>query len=214
VLNGSKAGDTVITADFDGQTVSGETTCNSYNAPYTTRGRRMTIDSAIATTLRACAPGPTAAERAYLSKLPDVNRFAIDGRRLSLSRGNRVLLRYHAPVPAKAIVGRWRVTSYYTGTAVQSVSGGATLTANFSRRDVSGDGGCNAFSGPYETTGTQIRIGPLAATLRLCGNATLDDQETNYFAALDLATSFRVSGTRLDLFRADGGIAVELQASK
>ena len=74
---------------------------------------------------------------------------------------------------------------------------------------MSGNSGCNTFTGPYTVTGgDSIKIGPLAATLKACTSEDLHNQETDYLNALQLATTFQVSGDRLDLFRPGGTFAV------
>jgi heat shock protein HslJ len=60
---------------------------------------------------------------------------------------------------------------------------------------------------------SSISIGPLASTLRACADPALDTQEQQYLAALQLAASFQAAGNRLDLMRADGGIAVSFVAA-
>jgi heat shock protein HslJ len=198
-----------VTALFDGKTLSGESGCNAYHAPYTVHGRSMTIGKNVATTLRACPPGPTAVERSYLQRLRRVTTFRISGKTLSLSgRANRVLLTYRASVGAEAVVGRWEVTGYYTGTAISSVVPNSTITAEFDGTTISGDGGCNMYSGPYQVSGSTISIGPLNSTLRACADEAVNTQERQYLTALELASSFSVAGSRLDLLRDDGGIAV------
>ena len=44
-----------------------------------------------------------------------------------------------------------------------SVIQGTTITASFDRTTMSGNAGCNSYSGPYQTDATKIRIGPIAA---------------------------------------------------
>ena len=174
----------------------------------------MRIDSNIRTTLIACSGSADVLERGLPGRLPDVASYKIAGNRLSLygSQGN-VLLGYRVVVGAREIIGEWIATSYYTGNAVQSVAPGTTLTANFATSHVSGEGGCNAFNGSYGTQGTSITIGPLAATQRACADPTFDTQEQHYLAALQLAATFQVSGSQLQLFRADGGIAAAFMAA-
>ena len=108
---------------------------------------------------------------------------------------------------ADDLAGSWIVTSYYTGAAVQSIVGGAELTADFDDAQVSGSGGCNRFNGSVDVSRDRITIGPLASTMALCTDPQLQTQEDHYFAALELATTYLVTGDRLDLFRADGGFA-------
>jgi heat shock protein HslJ len=202
-----------VTARFEDGSISGDSGCNAYNASYTTSGTKMTIGPDIATTQRACTTGSDV-EQAYLARLPRVTSYRIAGTTLSLlGRGGDAILVYRASDGAREIRGAWTVTGYYTGTAIQSVIATTTLTAEFAERDVSGDGGCNLFNGAYETTGDKISIGPLASTLRACADPAVDTQESQYLAALELATTFRITGNRLELFRADGGIAATLERS-
>ena len=44
--------------------------------------------------------------------------------------------------------------------------------------------------------------------------AAVQTQEQQYFAALALATSYQVTGNRLELFRAYGGIAGSFEADR
>ena len=96
---------------------------------------------------------------------------------------------------------------------VGAASADVTVTALFDGTTVSGESGCNTFGGPYTVNGTSIRIGPLNSTLRACADDALNTQEAQYLMALELAASFQVKGNRLDLLRADGGIAVTLEAA-
>jgi heat shock protein HslJ len=210
---GVPLGAVTVTARFDSGTVSGDSGCNSYSATYRTSGDKLTISSSIAATQRACEPAPTAVEQHYLARLPKTASYAIRGDQLTLSdAGGNALLVYRAVNGAQAIERSWTVTSYYTGNAVQSVAVGSTLTATFDDGRITGDAGCNTFNGPYVVTLTKIRIGPLASTRRACPSEEVATQETHYLAALELATTFRVTGARLELFRADGGLAATFDA--
>ena len=115
---------------------------------------------------------------------------------------------YEASGGESALAGKWEVTGFYTGTAITSPVVGSKLTADFAKGQVSGNGGCNTFSGSYTLNGNSIKIGPLAATQRACLEDDITTQEQQYLAALELADTFTVTGARLDLQRADGGIAV------
>ena len=92
-----------------------------------------------------------------------------------------------------------------------SVVGEVTLTATFDADTVSGDAGCNTFSGPYQVDGESITIGPLVSTRRACADEELQQQEDAYLAALQLAESYAVTGDRLDLFRPGQTFAVTFQ---
>jgi heat shock protein HslJ len=197
-----------VTAEFaDGQ-VTGSSGCNTYRASYESDAEGLTIGPEIASTRKACEPAPTAVEQAYLARLPQVSIFEITGTTLTLrSMSGEALLVYEASDTATEITGRWTATSYYTGNAIEGVSAGPTLTADFDGTRISGNGGCNGFSGPYSVTGRTIDIGPLASTMMACTDEALTTQEQHYVAALQLATSFRVTGDRLELLRDGGTIA-------
>ena len=71
-------------------------------------------------------------------------------------------------------------------------AGERALTLEFADARVSGNGGCNTFDGGYRVRGVdRIHIGPLAATLRACADSALNDQETRYLAALQLADAYQ-----------------------
>ncbi|HEX5586153.1 MAG TPA: META domain-containing protein [Acidimicrobiia bacterium] len=204
-------GDVTVTAQFTKDAVSGDSGCNAYGAPITVDGSSITIGPNITSTLAACVGAEDSVETAYLSVLPKVRSFASSGKTLELrnANGDR-LLRYRASGGADDVEGTWTVTSYYTGNAIESVVGGVELTAVFDAKSVSGSGGCNNFNGPVKITTSTIAIGPLASTLIGCSEP-IATQEQQYLAALQLASTYAVSGDRLDLFRADGGFAVTLQ---
>lgn len=197
-----------VSAVFDTRTVSGQSGCNTYRAPYERAASSLTIGPDIATTLIECDGPQATVERAYLERLPQVQSYVINGERLSLlDRDGNTLLVYRAS-GADDLVGTWMVTSYYSGDALRSPIVGTELTAQFETRRVSGNAGCNQFGGDVETDGEEIAISSLIRTQRACADAAEQQQEDDYLAALELASTFRVTGDRLDLHRPDGGFAV------
>jgi heat shock protein HslJ len=204
---GSPLDGIVVTARFEDGTMSGESGCNTYTTSYEVDGTSLTIGSEIAGTTRACPPAETAVERAYLARLPQVSSYRISGSTLTLLNGDEALLRYDATIAAEAILGDWIVTSYFSGDAITSVLGGVDMTTTFAAPDVTGNTGCNTFNGPYQVAGDEITIGPLTSTRAACPTEELQQQETDFLAALSLATTFRVTANRLDLLRPGETIA-------
>ena len=94
----------------------------------------------------------------------------------------------------------------------RSVIEGTKLTARFgSGGEVSGDAGWQLKpSGPDTSSGTRLRIGPLAATQRACvGAEGIDAQEAGYLAAaLESARRFEQQGSQLTIFDEQGRMAV------
>lgn len=208
------AGDVTVTAQFaDGQ-MTGESGCNRYFTSYTAKPATGTMTlGPVGGTRIACTGKANDVEQDYLAALDNVQQYRATSSALRLlDAGGKVLLRYDATDAQAAIKGDWVVTSYYTGDALQSPVVGSTLTAKFDAKQVSGESGCNSFTGEYTVDGDTIAIGPLASTLRACADPAVDEQEAKYLQALALAKTFAVTGDRLDLFREDGGFAVSFQA--
>ena len=89
------------------------------------------------------------------------------------------------------------------------VAGGDTLTLSFAAGEerVSGNGGCNQFSGPYTQNGASLRIGPLISTRRACIEPAANAQETAYFQALESANRYAIEGGQLVLYRGNDVVA-------
>jgi heat shock protein HslJ len=207
------AGDVVVTAQFAGGQMTGDSGCNRYFTSYVAKPATGTMKlGPVGGTRIACEGQANDVEQAYLSALANVQQYRATSSSLRLlDAGGKVLLRFSATDAAKAIEGDWEVTSFYTGSALSSPVAGSTLTAKFDGKQVSGDAGCNTFSGQYTVDGENITIGTLATTTRACADPAVDAQERQYLQALALAKTFAVSGNRLDLFRADGGFAASYQ---
>ncbi len=94
---------------------------------------------------------------------------------------------------------------------------GSRVTAEFadSGGAVKGSGGCNSYSGAYDTSGDAFEVRDLFFTERACLEPEgVLGQEVRFFEILGAARSFSVSGQRLTLgapgdrvliFRRDGG---------
>jgi heat shock protein HslJ len=106
----------------------------------------------------------------------------------------------------------WVVTAYDNGSqTVTDVLEGTTLTANFGEDGtLTGNSGCNEYSGPSKITANQIGIGPLTSTRKACSDpAGVMEQESQYLAALENAQVFVVDGNTLELRLVDGAVAVK-----
>lgn len=121
----------------------------------------------------------------------------------------RVTVNVTPAAPTNPLNGTaWQVTGFNNGNnAVVSPIGGTTLTARFDASNVSGQGGCNDFSTSYSVSGSNIWIGMPAQGMMMCDQPVMD-QEQQYLAALQSATTFQFDGNRLTLRRWDGATAV------
>jgi len=119
--------------------------------------------------------------------------------------------RAEPPAPATAAgpgaltAGGWRLeTLGANGTAVSPVAGTEVAVAFAADGRITGTGGCNRFSGSYETgEGRALSFSPLAATRTACPPEIMS-QEDSFFVALGRVASFDIEGDRLSLAASDG----------
>ena len=99
--------------------------------------------------------------------------------------------------------------------AVVGVIADSEVTLNFGTDShVSGKAGCNNYNGGYETSGDQLKIGPLASTRMFCEKPTgVMDQEHQYLTALQNAATFEIAGSTLTIRDAGGAMQVVATAT-
>lgn len=64
---------------------------------------------------------------------------------------------------------------------------------------LSGNAGCNAYTGSYAVDGASVKFGPLASTRRACLSDAANAQESMYLAAFGASTAYELVGDRLRL---------------
>ena len=73
---------------------------------------------------------------------------------------------------------------------------------------VSGNAGCNSYSGTYTVTGTSMSISGFAVTRMYCGEPGVMDRESTYLAILPMMKVYRISGNALTLSDGAGTITM------
>jgi heat shock protein HslJ len=208
VINGTK-----ITADFgeDG-TLSGNASCNTYNANYEVDGSNITIGVGMTTMMACPAEGVMEQETAYLAAISTAATFSIQGDVLELRTADGALAVSYAATEAVTLSGTpWQVTSYNNGRggAVSPILDTELTLAFLEDGNVTGSSGCNRYFGAYVVNGDSIQIGPLATTRAFCPEpAGIMDQEAEFLTALQSAATFSIRDDMLDLRTAEGSIAV------
>jgi heat shock protein HslJ len=199
------------TATFQDGSVSGDGGCNRYSGPYTLDGNKLTIGP-VASTQMACEGPSGTLESLYFVALGQVASYAIDDVTLLLENADGRAILTLEQARETALAGtEWVATGVNNGNeAVVSVLAGTELTALFAEDGtVAGNGGCNEYTGSYAVEGESIDIGPLASTKKLCNEpAGVDDQEIQFFAALDAATTHTIIGDVLELRDDSGALQV------
>ena len=166
--------------------------CNTYNASYTaTQSGDLTIDPIIATRM-SCGDEQDAFEATYLDGLQGATGWGTQIGRLTIFGAAELVFGDGSAADATLTGQEWSLASI-GGAPIP----GSGITAAFGEDGtVTGSGGCNRYTGPYTADGETLSVGPLASTRMSCG-AVADDLERTYLGALELATGFAISGTRL-----------------
>jgi heat shock protein HslJ len=102
--------------------------------------------------------------------------------------------------PGSPIVGAWVLESMTSAGTPVSLVPGTTITATFTQAGLlSGNDGCNQYSGSFTMSGTQLQVSPtLASTMMACEPAVMDQAQT-YTRILVGQSSWQVSGDRLTI---------------
>ncbi|WFN33590.1 META domain-containing protein [Methanogenium sp. S4BF] len=196
-----------VTAEFVGGSVSGLSGCNRYHAAYLTDGQSLTLDLPVVTLMYCDRADVMNQEAQYLALLGTVAGYTISGDRLTFTDPSGQAILIFRMVDQNLAGTKWELTGYNNGAGgFVSVVTGSSVTAMFGEDgQMSGNAGCNSYSGSYVVSGKSISIGPLAMTEMYCMDPDgVMDQESAYFAAVQAAASYRVGAGELSLVSADG----------
>jgi heat shock protein HslJ len=195
---------TIPTLSFEDGSAAGHASCNQYFGPYEIDGSSISFGPLSSTQMFCGEPGVMDQEAAYLTALEAVDTWSIDGDTLTLSSGDTALLRYEA-ISQDLAGSSWDLIAYNNGTGgFQSTVIDVPVTAIFKEDGtLSGSGGCNSYTGSWETDENSIEIGPLASTAMACAEPDGMDQEPRSPAAPQEADNYRVDATTLEMFDAE-----------
>ncbi|MBK8046078.1 MAG: META domain-containing protein [Anaerolineales bacterium] len=207
--------DTTVTLNFgtDGS-ASGSDGCNRYNTSYTTDGDTIQFSPNAAATMMACPEPIMTQSTAYYTALTSAATFAIQDGVLTLADSTGAPVAVFAAQNTGLAGTNWNAIAYNNGNqAVVGLVEGSTITADFSADGVvSGNSGCNSYSGGFTTDGEgNIQIGPLASTMMACADPGVSEQEAAYLAALGTAATYQIDGDTMQLRTADDALAAQFQ---
>lgn len=95
---------------------------------------------------------------------------------------------------------QWRLESMGPKDAPTPILQGSRITLEFQPDGrVSGDSGCNSYSGTYVIRDGKIAFGEMVSTLRACADDLLNQQEQQYTLALQSAGTIEQNGDRLTI---------------
>jgi heat shock protein HslJ len=190
--------DSASTLTLDGNTLFGSTGCNRFRGPYTANATTLTVGP-VASTLAACTSDAlNAQEQAILSALDGEVSYLISANRLQISYDNGQQALTYQATPEPPLVGtNWRLERFGPAEAPTAAAAEPAAPLSFDGARVSGNTGCNTFSGDYSATSDTLTFGPIASTLILCEN--LAAQEQAILAALQNSVPFQIVGTELQI---------------
>jgi heat shock protein HslJ len=205
--NGAQA-----TLRLENGVAAGTDGCNQFNGGYTTDGDSLTFGQ-LATTQMMCTAELDAAGRKVLDGLAATQAYAISGSTLTLQDKDGTTVLTYDEASATGLVGEWQIIAYldeakqaFTSTLADPVS-----TVTFAEDGtVSGNAGCNDFSGTYSADATSITFSPLIATRKACTPEDVMTQEALVLADLQSATTWQTTSNGVDLFREDGTRVISL----
>jgi heat shock protein HslJ len=196
-----------------GGQMTGSTGCNTFGGTYKQDGSALQLTIGFQTA-KACAPPLDVQETAVTAALPKTASFTSDGTTLTLLDGSGQALLAYGPGGAATLTGpAWEVTGINNGKqAVASPIVGSTVTATFGADGtVSGSAGCNSYSASYTLTGDTLKVGPAAATRKLCDSPDgVMDQEAAFLKALEASVSVESDSHGMTLRDASGATQLTL----
>ena len=188
--------------------------CNRVAGTYTVNGNHLAIMLG-PSTLAACPPGSLGDE--FVKQLGNIRSYFFKGDNLILEIKMDSGSMIFAPSAPAGLPGTsWEVISYNNGReAVVSLLNGTNISLTFGTDgQVSGNAGCNSYSGDYQTSGKTLKVGSLKGTRMFCDKPVgVMDQEKQYLAALQSAATFEIAGDTLTIRDASGAMQVLAAAS-
>jgi heat shock protein HslJ len=187
--------------------------CNTVQATYTVDGSSISITQG-PSTMAACPPDSLDSQ--FLSQLSNAAIYFIEGGNLFLDQaadsGTMRFVPQGTPPPdpdAPAGEGEgltFYLVSYGPQDAPQSLIPGTQITASFADDVVTGNAGCNNYSGALTPVSDYFEVGPIVTTRQFCSEpAGVMEQEQAYLTALEATGGYEWEQTR----RNDGTLVTE-----
>ncbi|MGL4648886.1 MAG: META domain-containing protein, partial [Caldilineaceae bacterium] len=209
---------TTVTATFteDGQ-VSGTSGCNNYFGGFTVDGTLVTFEP-LGGTRMMCEEPANSVEFAFLNAMQGEALYQINGSTLELITGEGTLTFTGTPAAAEsapadaAFTGTtWTLVAFDEIMAVEFDPAVVAVEITFmDDGSLSGNGGCNNFSGGYSVEGSFITFGAIATTMMACPDPA-STVEAAVFGALQGEAQYQISGNTMELITGVGTLTFEAQ---
>lgn len=217
VLSGS-----TVTATFTTDGVSGNAGCNTYTGNFTYDNTTLTFTPFITTKMACTDNNMTAQETTYLTALQSATGYQIVNGQLQINYPDGVLT-FNAdtttPTAAVSLTStpvvntdptlgglggvQWTLISYGAPETTVTTLPNVLVSIDFTQQGVSGNSGCNQFSGNFVYNNNTLTFSPLVSTQKACDQAIMD-QEAAYLAALQTATGYQIVNGQLQITYPEG----------
>ncbi|MEU4216880.1 META domain-containing protein [Actinoplanes sp. NPDC026623] len=207
------AAGTRLRLGFEPGGVTAEAGCNHLTGTAAVDGDRLVV-SDVGGTMMACSPELMDQDAWLTAFLQERPRWQLDGDLLVLSTATTRLrlIDIRAAEPDRPLAGpRWSVQSLIDGEAAASVPAGAEAHLTFRDGRVTGSAGCTEIAGPAAVGDDSITFSRLTTRARTCA-PEFEALDRTVLGLLRGELSYRVTGDRLTLTRADGG-GLDLRAT-
>ncbi|GAB4266174.1 MAG: hypothetical protein Kow0080_07180 [Candidatus Promineifilaceae bacterium] len=207
---------TQITLTFQDGQAGGSTSCNSYGGSYTLNGSQLTFGEMAMTTMECVDEAIMTQENDYIALLASAPSFQI---RLGSQNGLDTLiltstqgtLTFEELKPLSLEGIQWQLHGLANGSdAVVSTWVDEQITLLFADGTLSGSAGCNNYNGRYQLDGTQLTIGPLAATKMAC-EPERNEREQQFLTALQKTASFNATHSTITFYDKNGRFLLTIQ---
>lgn len=201
-----------LTARFTENEVSGSDGCNSFGAGYTmTDGQiNLAINNFFMTEMACMGDGVMERATQYTTALLTAGTFTIANNQLTIQTDSGELV-YTAPVPAKLEGTQWQLSGLADGNdAVVHMAIDEAIYFQIEDDMVSGNSGCNSFSGNITLDGDSLSFGELALTKRACTNDDAMTRENEFLAMLAQVSSYQITRQSLSLYDSNGEFLASL----
>lgn len=206
---------TRIRLTFDNGHVGANAGCNQLSGAYSLDGATLVVDN-LASTQMACDTARQAQDEWLAGLLTARPTVALAGDDLTLTTPQdelRLKDRRIAEPDRPLIATQWKVESIITPGAVSSVAGAEKAAFTFGADGrVTGNTGCNQFSGPHTKTADTITFGAIAMTKMACTGGA-DEMERAVVALFDgRPITYKIEADQLTMTNPDGH-GIQLRAS-
>lgn len=186
---------------------SGNTGCNGFFGNYKLEGESLTLNIR-RVTLHACTDRQADQEAAILSALKKVHSYQIQKNSLALLDADGVVLLSYFALPNSELLGvTWHLAGLNNGKG-GVITNLATKRITMMLDDdgrVSGNGGCNDYSGSYQIDGASLTFGMMIATEMACPEPEgIMETENAFLTMFPKVSSYEIQDEKLVFFDKSG----------